>query len=115
MLCRSSFHILMLALWVFLGSGLGGLLRFLIAVLFAQRFGEIFPWGTFFINITGSFAIGFFSAFTSPEGRFEVGADARQFVMTGIFGGYTTYSAFSVQTLWLAQRGDWLRAGSYAF
>ena len=101
-------------IWIALGSGLGGVTRFAVSGLIAQRYGETFPWGTLFINVSGSFIIGFFAALTAPDGRFLVGGTVRQFVMTGILGGYTTYSSFSLQTLALARDGEWLRAGANA-
>lgn len=97
--------------WIALGSGLGGMARFALSGLIAHRFGETFPWGTFVINVSGSFLIGFFATLTEPDGRFLVGGATRQFVMTGILGGYTTYSSFSLQTFALAHDGEWLRAG----
>jgi CrcB protein len=103
-----------LYLWIALGSGLGGVARFALSGFVAHRFGETFPWGTLVINVAGSFIIGFFSTLTEPEGRFLVGSTARQFVMTGILGGFTTYSSFSLQTLLLARDGEWLRAGGNA-
>jgi CrcB protein len=63
------------------------------------------------INITGSFVIGFFATLTGPDGRVLVPSDARQFVMVGLCGGYTTFSSFSLQTLALAQDGEMVRAG----
>jgi CrcB protein len=93
-----------------MGSALGGTARFALSGYVAHHFGETFPWGTLVINVTGSFVIGFFFTLTSPEGRWVVGSDGRQFFMTGICGGYTTFSSFSLQTLNLARDGDWLRA-----
>ena len=100
--------------WIFLGSGLGGLARFALSGVVADTFGGTFPWGTFSINVSGSFVIGFFNTLTSPDGRYIVGPTARQFVMTGILGGFTTYSSFSLQTLNLAREGEWLNAGANA-
>jgi fluoride exporter len=74
-------------------------------------FGAAFPWGTLLINIIGSFVIGFFVAITGADGRFDAPLSARLFVMTGICGGYTTFSAFSLQTLTMFQNGAWLRGG----
>ena len=101
--------------WIFLGSGLGGLTRFALSVLVTQRFGESFPWGTLVVNVSGSFLIGAFATLTDLDGRFLVGSTARHFVMTGILGGFTTYSSFSLQTLALAHDGEWARAAVNAF
>ena len=95
-----------------LGSGLGGVARFALSGLIAHRFGETFPWGTLVINVSGSFVIGFFATLTEPNGRLLVGGTARQFVMNGLLGGYTTYSSFSLQTLALVRDGEWFRAGA---
>jgi CrcB protein len=100
--------------WIFLGSGVGGLARFALSGLIAHRLGETFPWGTFAVNVSGSFVIGFFATLTDPDGRMLVGATARQFVMTGVLGGFTTYSSFSLQTLALARDGEWVRAAANA-
>jgi CrcB protein len=98
-------------LWIALGSALGGVARYACSNLAVAWLGPTFPWGTLFINVVGSFVIGFFGALTGPDGRLLVSGDARQFVMVGLCGGYTTFSSFSLQTLNLAQEGDFLRAG----
>jgi len=97
-------------LWIALGSALGGVGRYALSSAIANWFGQGFPWGTLIINVTGSFVIGFFAALTGPDGRLLVAADTRQFVMVGLCGGYTTFSSFSLQTLTLAQDGEFLRA-----
>jgi CrcB protein len=91
---------------VALGSIVGGVARYLVSVLFLSQFGNGFPWGTLFVNVTGSFIIGFYAALTGPDGRLFVSPRQRQFVMVGICGGYTTFSAFSLETLRLAQSGN---------
>ncbi len=98
-------------LWIAAGSALGGMARYACAILIATRFGSGFPLGTLVINILGSFVIGFFSALTSPGGRLAVSSNASLFVTVGLCGGYTTFSSFSLQTLALAQGGEWNRAG----
>jgi fluoride exporter len=90
---------------VALGSIVGAVARFLVSVLFVSQFGDRFPWGTLFVNVTGSFAIGFYAALTGPDGRLFVSPRQRLFVMVGICGGYTTFSAFSLETLRLVQSG----------
>jgi CrcB protein len=96
-------------LWIAIGGAIGSVLRFACSGLIAERIGEVFPWGTLAVNILGSFVIGFFATLTGPDGRLLAGAAARQFVMVGICGGFTTFSSFSLQTLNLAREGDWLR------
>jgi CrcB protein len=97
--------------WIFLGGGLGSLARFGCSGFVANRFGETFPWGTLLVNVVGSFVIGVFATLTGTEGRWLVAPEARQFVMVGLCGGYTTFSSFSHQTLELARDGEWFRAG----
>ena len=77
--------------WIMFGGALGTGARFWVSGLVAERYGEFFPLGTLFVNVTGSFVIGFFAAFTDPQGPFLVGPRMRQFVMIGICGGYTTF------------------------
>lgn len=101
---------MMLYLLVGLGGALGSVARFWLSGLVATHVGETFPWGTLVINVTGSFVIGFFATLTGPDGRVFVRSESRQFVMTGLCGGYTTFSSFSLQTLNLARDGEWLRA-----
>jgi fluoride exporter len=96
--------------WIAVGSAFGGMARYWCSVMAARWLGETFPWGTLLVNIFGSFIIGLFATLTGPEGRLLVGTTARQFVMIGICGGYTTFSAFSLQTLYLMHDGEWLYA-----
>ena len=98
-------------IWVAVGGALGTTGLYWLSGLVAQLVGETFPWGTLLINVTGSFIIGFFAILTGPDGRVYVGSSARQFVMIGICGGYTTFSSFSLQTLNLMNDGEWFRAG----
>lgn len=67
--------------------------------------GQTFPWGALAVNLTGSVLIGVFVAMAGPEGWFADGAMARHFMIFGIFGGFTTFSAFGLQTLHLMQSG----------
>jgi fluoride exporter len=98
-------------IWIAVGSALGGTARYWCSGLAARLIGETFPWGTFVVNVVGSFIIGFFATLTGPDGRVYVGSTARQFVMVGFCGGYTTFSSFSLQTLNLMNDGEWLQAG----
>lgn len=94
--------------WVALGSAIGGMGRYWCSGAVARRWGERFPWGTFFVNVMGSLVIGLFSGW-GPDGSNLVEPGTRQFVMAGLCGGYTTFSSFSLQTLNLARDGQWRR------
>ncbi len=100
-------------LWVAIGGALGSVGRFWLNGIVSARFGETFPWGTMFINVTGSFIIGVIASLAAPEGRMDSSsrAFATQFLMIGLCGGYTTFSSFSLQTLNLLRDREWLYAG----
>jgi CrcB protein len=99
-------------LWIALGGALGSVARYACSTWTANLVGETFPWGTMLVNVSGSFVIGFFATLSGPDGRLLVPGDFRQFVMVGICGGYTTFSSFSLQTLNLAQDGEYVRASA---
>ena len=92
-------------LWVALGGALGSVARYAVALGAARWLGAAFPWGTLIVNVTGSFAIGLLAALVAADGRPALGNDARAFVIVGILGGFTTFSAFSLETLTLARSG----------
>ncbi len=96
------------------GSALGGVGRFWIAGMIGQRFGEVFPWGTIFVNGSGSFVIGALAAWMAADGAgsAKLSPLGAQFFMVGVCGGYTTFSAFSLQTLKLLQTGAYGQAGA---
>jgi CrcB protein len=94
------------------GSALGGAARYGCGLLAAALWPVAFPWMTIVINIIGSFVIGLFATLTGPDGRLLVGTLGRQFVMVGLCGGYTTFSAFSLETYDLLRAGRTLTAGA---
>ena len=88
------------------GAAIGSLLRFLSGILIVSVMGLSALWATGFVNVLGSFVIGLFAALTGPDGRLLVSPAARQFVMGGICGGFTTFSAMSLDTFILLLQGD---------
>jgi CrcB protein len=96
-----------------LGSALGGMARYGISTWMSQRWGETFPWGTLWVNVSGSFLVGFIFVLTGTEGRLRLDPMWRDLILIGILGGYTTFSAFSLQTLNLLREGQWLGAAGY--
>jgi CrcB protein len=99
-------------LQVALGGAIGASLRYLSGVVALRLLGGGFPYGTMFVNILGSFLMGF-AAFYMLErmdgsfGRFA------PFIMTGVMGGFTTFSAFSLDALFLIERSRFMAAGIY--
>lgn len=97
------------------GGALGSVARFWLAAKMTDWTGPHFPWGTLLINVVGSFIIGTVAAVTLLPARVAMHPDIRVFLMVGICGGFTTFSAFSLQTLELLQSGDiWPAAGYIA-
>lgn len=95
-------------LLVALGSALGGVLRFALTRLIPPAAG--LPLATILINILGSFVIGYVATLTLATGRHPASENTRLFLMVGLCGGFTTFSAFSLQTLDLLRTGAWPRA-----
>lgn len=91
-------------LLVFIGGGLGSSLRHLINVVTTRSLGTAFPYHTFIINITGSTIMGLIAGYLAFRG--EASQHWRLFLMTGVLGGYTTFSAFSLDAVLLYERGE---------
>lgn len=91
-------------LLVAIGAAVGGVARYLIGGWLASRLGPDFPWGTVFVNVTGSFVIGVVLILVQGG---ALPAGARPFVAVGILGGYTTFSTYSYETLGLIADGNY--------
>ena len=101
--------------WIGLGSAIGGVGRYWCSGVVVRITGEAFPWGTILVNVVGSLIIGFVATLMPPDSRIVTVPDARDFLMIGVLGGYTTFSAFSLQTLSLAREGQWIPAVGNVF
>ncbi len=98
-------------LLVFVGAGFGGMLRHGINLIALRLVGTAFPFGTLLINISGSLLIGIVAEYWAI--RSGLPQPARLFLTTGILGGFTTFSAFSLETALLWERGQPLLAALY--
>lgn len=93
-------------LLISLGAILGANLRYWISNLAAEKFGSSFPYGTFIINITGSFLIGLF--ITLATDRFPIDPRWRLFFVVGFLGAYTTFSTYAYESFSMLFKGQWL-------
>ncbi len=98
-------------LWVGLGGFVGANARYLLSGWVASRLGAIFPYGTYLINVTGSFILGFFLAFA--EDRVWIAPSLRLLFAVGFVGAYTTFSTFEYESVRLLQQRELLFAGLY--
>jgi CrcB protein len=101
----------MLYLIVFIGAGIGGALRHGVNVAAARQFGFGFPFGTLIVNIAGSFLMGLFAGYFAF--RPGIGQHIRLFLTTGVLGGFTTFSAFSLDSALLIERHAYGMAAGY--
>ena len=98
-------------LYVGAGGALGAMARFLMAGWVQRAAGGAFPWGTLSVNVAGAFAMGVVVALAMKAASFP--ADLRVFLTSGVLGGFTTFSAFSVETALMIEKGDFLNATLY--
>ena len=96
---------------VALGGAIGSVARHLISIVSGRAFGADFPWGILIINVTGSFLIGAFIGLFAA--KWDLSQATRTFLITGICGGYTTFSSFSLDTFYLIERGTYWAAAFY--
>jgi CrcB protein len=89
---------------VFIGGGLGSMLRHLVNIVSTRSLGTAFPYHTFIINITGSTIMGLIAGYLAFKG--QASQPWRMFLMTGVLGGYTTFSAFSLDAALLYERSE---------
>ena len=101
----------MLYLIVFIGAGIGGALRHGVNVASARLFSTSFPYGTLFVNVAGSFLMGLCAGYFAF--RPSLSQPVRLFLTTGILGGFTTFSAFSLDTALLIERHAYGLAAGY--
>ena len=88
------------------GAAIGSLLRFLCGFVFVYLLGQSALLAVAFVNVVGSFVVMLFATMTGPDGRLMVGPAGRQFVMAGLCGGFTTFSAMSLDTFLLLLEGE---------
>ncbi len=99
-------------LWVAAGGALGSSARYLVNVWAARWLGDEFPWATFLVNLAGCFITGLLAGLMAQ--RLNVSSEVRAFLTTGILGGFTTFSAFSLDFAVLVERKAYAAAGFYA-
>ena len=100
-------------LFVMLGSALGGGARLWLTTAVARPLGTAFPWGTLAVNLLGCLAVGILAALLAPPGRMHDTQSLRVFLIVGVLGGFTTFSAFALDALLLVQRGSPVAAAAY--
>jgi len=96
-------------LMVAIGGALGAVARYGLGIAMFRLTGPGFPLGVMTANVVGSFFMGVFVVFAAQRGLTHLSP----FVMTGLLGGFTTFSAFSLETMTLFERGDWGQAAAY--
>lgn len=110
---RYSPEVMQAYLLVFVGAGLGGALRHFLNITLSRVFGADFPWSTTFINISGSLAMGLLTGWLAFRAGGGLTQHTRLFFATGVLGGYTTFSTFSLETILLFESGKTAAALAY--
>lgn len=95
---------LFLYMTIFGGGGLGAVIRYVLSSLIGRHAGTTFPWGTLVVNLIGAFCIGLVTSLAAY--KFNMSEMMRAFLVTGVLGGFTTFSAFSLETSLLLTRGE---------
>ncbi|OWV83940.1 protein CrcB [Rhizobium sp. N122] len=99
------------ALLVAVGGAIGSLLRYYVGQWTLRTMGPAFPWGTLAVNVVGCFVIGVFAELIAR--RFNASVELRLLLITGFLGGFTTFSAFSLDAISLFERGQAVAGGLY--
>ncbi|MBY5863316.1 fluoride efflux transporter CrcB [Rhizobium leguminosarum] len=99
------------ALLVAVGGAIGSLLRYYVGQWALRLMGPAFPWGTLAVNVVGCFVIGVFAELIAR--KFNASVDLRLLLITGFLGGFTTFSAFSLDAISLFERGEAVAGGIY--
>ncbi|MBP2487636.1 fluoride efflux transporter CrcB [Rhizobium leguminosarum] len=99
------------ALLVAFGGAIGSVLRYYVGQWTLRLMGPAFPWGTLAVNVVGCFVIGVFAELIAR--KFNASAELRLLLITGFLGGFTTFSAFSLDAISLFERGEAVAGGIY--
>jgi CrcB protein len=99
------------ALLVAVGGAIGSLLRYYVGHWALRLMGPAFPWGTLTVNVVGCFVIGLFTELIAR--KFNASVELRLLLVTGFLGGFTTFSAFSLDAISLFERGEAVAGGVY--
>jgi len=99
-------------LYVAIGSAVGGVARYGVGIWMSAWVNTAFPWATISVNVVGSGLIGVLLAVAERSQGWFAGVDARNLLVVGVLGGFTTFSAFSLQTFELLRGQQWMAAGA---